>query len=121
MKKEGKITYTLLINEPSKGEHGVIYQSDLDGDMAALLMTAEILQNKLESLKQMKKDMKSKKDKDAVGANIALFSKGLSAINNLSSALCDIYEDYINEMAGQLQMQKEHEEFLTSQQENLEH
>nr|WP_298661099.1 hypothetical protein [uncultured Flavobacterium sp.] len=118
MQKEGTIKYTLNINEPTKGQHGIVYQADLEGEMAALLIVANILESKMESLKEAKKTAKGAKQKKDIGSTIAIMSQGLSAANTLANSLCNNYEDFIMHMAAQLQLQKEEEHFLTQQQGN---
>lgn len=118
MQKQGTINYTLTINEPAKGQHGIVFQSDLEGEIAALQIVSSILESKVESLKEAKKNAKGAKQKKDIGNSLAIMSKGLSATNTLANALCDNYEDFIMHMAAQLQLQKEEEHFLTQQQGN---
>jgi len=96
MRKQGTIEYQLLIQEPEG--NGVIYQSNIDSDLACMLIAADVLQSKIESAKDAKKQAQNKKMKDLIGRNINLMSRGLAAINDLTSALCGQYDEYVKWM-----------------------
>jgi c-di-GMP-related signal transduction protein len=96
MRKQGTIEYELLIQEPEG--NGVIYQSNIDSDLACMLIAADVLQSKIESAKDAKKQAQNKKMKDLIGRNINLMSRGLAAINDLTSALCGQYDEYVKWM-----------------------
>lgn len=91
MKIEKTIEFTLMINEPQG--HGIIYSSDIETDIASLLMSAQILQSALNSNKELKKGLKGT-DKELVSKNIYHLSNGLKSVNSLIKSLCDNYEAY---------------------------
>lgn len=90
--------YELLINED--GKHGIKYPSDdLELMLASLLITAEVFEIKLQQAKEFKKELKGK-DKTNMGGQIALISRGLTAINQIAYPLLNSYEDFKREKEG---------------------
>lgn len=91
MKIDKQLNYTLLINEPEG--HGIMYKNDIEGDIAALLMSAQVLQMYLDNSKETKSKL-SGAEKTLMGKNVYHISKGLQAVNALAKSLCDNYEGY---------------------------
>lgn len=91
MKKPGTIEYELLINEPEG--HGVVYKSNIDTDLAALLITCQTLQHSLESNKELKNGA-SGQQRAAIAKNISSISVALSELNKLTYSICQHYEEY---------------------------
>lgn len=116
MIKKGTIEYELIINEDNA--HGVNYKSDLEGDIAALMIAAEILEHKLDSLKDLKLSANKGQPRKTVNDLIILHKRGLAAINSLYQSLCNSYEDYILAMGAMIQNAKEEAEALQASKEN---
>lgn len=107
MRKKGTIEFELLINEPEGS--GAIYQSNIDNDIAAMLITANVLQSKIDAAKQAKKETERKGMKDLIGKEIHLMSKGLAAINILANSLCAQYDQYVSYMENQRALEVQNE------------
>lgn len=91
MKHEGQIDYTLTIND--KGEHGISYKTNLENDIAGLMIAAQVLEHNLVALREGKEGA-SGHMKKALGKQISKMSVTLADLTILAKSLCDSYEHY---------------------------
>lgn len=92
MKIEGNIGYEMNVD---KDNAGIAYEANINTDLAALLISAQSLQNALEGNKRMKKEAADPNIKKAIGRNISEISRGLASINRLAYTMIVNYDKLV--------------------------
>lgn len=90
---EGQMKYKLGI-DTEKENYSINYESTIENEIASLMVATQVLGVQLNNQKEYKKTAVGKKNKDAVGSNIAKISSGIAGINSFLNALLNNYEDY---------------------------
>lgn len=96
MKLEGQIGYEMLINEP-KGQHGIGYQSNIENDLASMMMAAQSIDINLQMLREKKKESKGE-DKKMYAKSISEMSVLLRGLNKIIMTIANNYEPYIESL-----------------------
>jgi predicted nucleic acid-binding Zn-ribbon protein len=104
MRKQGTINYELLINEPDGT--GIIHESNLDSDIAALFISYQVLRDKIAWAEQLKAEAKNKDERNAYNREIKLLIKGKASIDRLLNAIIPDYDIYAAAIRAQKEAQK---------------
>lgn len=98
---KGSMNYTIRIDPSGENNHGISFDSNIENDIAALMIAAQALTIQSGQWKKFKKDCKSTTDKKAAGSNISLLADAIRGVKHLTIALCNTYEGFKKAMAEQ--------------------
>jgi len=92
MKIETEIKYTLIVDK--ENGHGINYQANSQNDIAAMMISIQVLNNNIDVLKEHKKQAKGK-EKKYLSEQINKVGGAVMAISKLAEQILDGYEEYM--------------------------